>query len=356
MLKIAYFTPFALNSPTAASVRAKHIIKELQKSYDVTLLTHEESFFPTPSNKHHFLLRLIFELMHAMSLFIKILLGRYELTILSSPSYVTTLTCTFLLRCFRKKYFLDIRDIYPEVFFYLNLVRENSLLGKALKRATHQMYINSLGITCATEGLKKIIHSYHVKSVVVFNGFDENLFYQDIKRKKFTLIFHGNLSRMQNLDLLIQIAQKIPNDIEIIVAGSGSKEHLLIENEKINFLGNLPHEEVAEIVRSSHIGLSFRDDGHINETSFPVKIFEYIGSGIPVISTPKSEAGETLERMGYGYQFGNKQINEIIRKIEDLKKDYYSYKPDLIYSRKYQSKKFKDHFDKSVQFGRKKKD
>ena len=107
------------------------------------------------------------------------------------------------------------------------------------------------------------------------------------KFEKFTLIFHGNLARMQNIDLLIKIARSCPEDVDVLVAGFGPGEKKIRREKRIKFLGRLSYEKIPEIVTKSHVGLSFRNKGLVNEMSFPVKIFEYIGAGLPVISTPK---------------------------------------------------------------------
>ncbi|MCY4524532.1 MAG: hypothetical protein OXB84_07330, partial [Halobacteriovoraceae bacterium] len=112
------------------------------------------------------------------------------------------------------------------------------------------------------------------------------------------------------------------------------------KEKRIKFLKEIPHENIAEIVNKSHIGLSFRNEGLINEISFPVKIFEYIGAGLPVMATPyNTEGGNFLEKHNLGYQFRNEQVDEIIKKILELKRNYTTNQPYYDLTRQNQAKK-----------------
>ena len=67
-----------------------------------------------------------------------------------------------------------------------------------------------------------------------------------------------------------------------------------------------------------------RTDGGIGKTAFPVKVFEYIGAGLPVIVTPVSEAGGVVEGEKIGLQCDN-DINKIINGIYNIKDNYTQY-------------------------------
>ena len=82
---------------------------------------------------------------------------------------------------------------------------------------------------------------------------------------------------------------------------------------------------------------------------FPVKIFEYIGAGLPVISTPKTDAGHFLEENELGYQFENEEVDAIINRIKLLKKEYHCTKPFYDFSRENQSRKFVQFIRKSME-------
>lgn len=315
-MNISYFTPYDIMHSDASSIRARYFVSELRRrNHNVNLL---KPTLNAPSNKLGLISRLIRELLLGIEVSFRLLINKNDLVVLSSPPYITVLIAGLTLGLVRKRYILDIRDIYPEVFIHLGLINENGFIAKILKHLTKHLYRKANAIITATQGLNTIVDSYglNVPSKTILNGYDPDLFYKsEEKFQNFTLVFHGNLAKMQNIDLLLDIAERLPSEIDIVVAGDGPQAQKLKAHQRIKFLGKIPYQEVAAVVRKSHLGLSFRNNGIINETAFPVKTFEYIGAGIPIISTPPSEAGSFIEERGLGKQFQNDQVDEIVNSI-----------------------------------------
>ena len=350
-MRVTYYSAYAFKTDNASTIRASYFLKELQKKFEVKLIS---PLFPPASNSCPLWWRLVREVFSGIDLSIRLLFSSHKLVILSSPPYITILIASLSMTLLKRKFILDIRDPYPEVLFELNILSPTSILGRTLKRLTKFSFSKSLGIVVTTHGTEKIIRSYKANEniIPIFNGFDPEVFTPsplDQKFERFTLVFHGNLARMQNIDLLIQVARRCPEDIDILVAGSGPLEKKVKQEQRITFLGMLPYKYLATIVNKSHVGLSFRKDGFINTLSFPVKIFEYMGAGLPVISTPQSDIGYLLEENNLGYQFQNMELEEIIEKILYLKAHYRATQPDYKFSRPNQAKVFTQFIDSSIQ-------
>ena len=343
--KIILYSAYPLNSHNANSIRMLHFKKVLKINLNINTLY---PIFPLAKNNQPLWWRLLRESISGIELTIRLLFTNYKLIILSSPPYITILISSLFLALFKRKYILDIRDPYPEVFFELNLFSSKSLLGNIIKSLTKFIYKKSSGIATATIGIKKIIENYNIKNEIncFYNGFDKDLFFPknfEEKYNRFTLIFHGNLAKMQNIDLLVSLAQKCPKDIDVIVAGSGPQVEKIKQEKKIKFLSKLSHENIADIINKSHVGLSFRKDGLMGKISFPVKIFEYIGAGLPVISTPlHTEAGSFLEKNHLGFQFTNNELDKILEKIIHIKNNYQINKTCVNLTRQAQAKKFSE--------------
>ena len=346
-MKIAYYSAYPLNFHNASANRMRYFLKELQRKFEVDLFL---PLLPQVKNTRPLWWRLFRESFSGIELSIRLILPKHKLIILSSPPYVTILMAALSLSLLKRKFILDIRDPYPEVFFELKLFSSSSVLGKILKSLTKFTFMRSSGIVAATKGIKEIIESYDINKNVhpFFNGFDPSIFYpRNItdKFKRFTLVYHGTLARMQNVDLLIQVANSCPEDIDILVAGAGPKEEKIKQEKRINYLGSLSYKDVANVVTKSHVGLSFMNEELIGKISFPSKVFEYIGSGLPVISTPYTEAGDFLEKNKLGFQFKNNELDKIFEKINFLKCNYRTNTPDYNYSRQSQAEKFAGFVD-----------
>ena len=350
-MKLVYYSAYDFETYNASSIRTSYFLKELKQKFEVKLIF---PLFPHAKNSRPLWWRLVKEILSGIELSSRLILSNHKLVILSSPPYVTILIAALSMAVLKRKFILDIRDPYPEVLFELNIFSPTSILGKILKSLTKFSLSKSLGVVTATNGVEKIIKSYNANKNItsVLNGFDPEIFSPkppDKKFEKFTLIFHGNLARMQNINLLTQVASLCPENIDILVAGSGPLEKKVKQEKRITFLGSLSYKDVAQVVNKSHVGLSFRKDGFVNRASFPVKIFEYIGAGIPVITTPQSDVGNFLEENNLGYQFQNTELEKIIEKIIHLKDNYKTTQPYHKFSRLTQAKMFVQFVHSSIQ-------
>jgi glycosyltransferase involved in cell wall biosynthesis len=342
--KIIFYAPqLAPHENSAAGVRCKAILKalsdepQIQKSQvQIEVLTNENLYFKMPSNKLSFAMRFLKEAVIGLEVFVRLLTakvsGSNPLVLISSPPYVACLIIAFSCQLLNLRYCLDIRDPYPEVYFNQNLFRRTSLLGQLQINLAKQFYNMSECIFTVTEGCRKIISAYlspiHKPDIhVVRNGFVSEDFSQERqKSEEFTCVFHGNLGYLQNISLLKMVIKKAylkDPAIQFVVAGHGPQEHLLqsIQTANFRFLGEVKNSQIPELLLRSHLGLSFRDEGGYSDIAFPVKIFEYIGAGLPVITTPVSEAVIELKEKQMGLLFSNTQVDEIVNAIYRLAHD-----------------------------------
>ncbi|MFD1766104.1 glycosyltransferase family 4 protein [Sphingorhabdus buctiana] len=247
-----------------------------------------------------------------------------SLVIISSPAYLTALILAFAARARSLPYILEIRDIYPEVYSGAGLIREGSLVFAILSRLSNSMYSGASHIIAATDGLARHIAARvdNGKVSCVYNGFPETLLNLEIrKNKRFTLCFHGVMGYFQDVDTLVAVARAVEShQIDVLVIGYGRKEIILKDApDNLHFAGRLPFLETIKAISACHVGLCLRIDDPISQDSFPVKVWEYIGLGIPAIITPHCEAGAFVERHQCGFQIETGNIETILGKILDLR-------------------------------------
>jgi len=199
------------------------------------------------------------------------------------------------------------------------------------------------------------------------NGIDTKHFKKNdncIKNDKFLILFHGLLGKFQDIDLLLQYAKFLKDnnieDIKIKIIGDGIKkadaEKFIVDNNGINSL-----LEVSKIIKNSdlplqinraHLGISPRIQGLISKTAFPVKIYEFIGCGLPVIVSPVSEGGDFAEEHNFGFQFSGSRVNELHKYVLKLKNDkrLYAQMSDnaVLASKKFDRKKIANKLLKTI--------
>lgn len=226
---------------------------------------------------------------------------RPDLAIISSPGYIAALVQTFFAHRRGIPYVLEMRDIYPQVYAEASLLRRDSVLYGLFRRLSRRMYRGASMVLCATQGLAREVISEESTSKVkyVYNGFPAQLAdRKSEKHERFTVCFHGVLGFFQDVETLLRVAEQLaPFDVDVLAIGYGRKEGPLqaCELTNLRFLGRQPFERTIAEVERCHLGLCLRLNDKISKDAFPVKVWEYLGLGIPSIVTPPCEAGEFLQ-------------------------------------------------------------
>ena len=343
-IKIAVFADNFYPLSMAIAIRIRHLVDALidSEKFDVSIGTSTEienyrsigirkNLIPAPSNESKNFVRLFNELLLGFELFIRILFIRADLIFLTSPPFFACYICSLAARLRRIDYIIDVRDYYPEVFFSTGLIQKGSFTGKFLKYLEKKVYDHALMISAATKGIYDKIQNhgqYNNRLVLFRNGYDDKLFFPSkTKNQRFTVVFHGNLGKFQRSDLIYELAKYcLANhpDIDFKIIGWGNNDDIFKTNklENLEYLGKVEHQAIPKILSKAHLGISLRTDDLISIDSFPVKIYEYIGAGLPVIVTPISEAGTFVETNGIGFQFKPSELSLIYKKLIDLYKNH----------------------------------
>lgn len=115
---------------------------------------------------------------------------------------------------------------------------------------------------------EKIIQSFNIcedKIITIGGGYDSDIFYPKDKaslKGSIKLIYAGKLSYAKGTMSLIKVFQRVRKkyeDVELIIAGSGSGEEEQImkqvnkAEDGIHFLGEVPHEELGNLFRECDI-------------------------------------------------------------------------------------------------------
>ncbi len=78
----------------------------------------------------------------------------------------------------------------------------------------------------------------------------------------------------------------------------------------------LPHEEVLELFRAARIGFSPYLDNRTAQITLQNKVLEFMGAGLPVITSPSSANGRVIAQSGGGALFWADQTDAICDQIE----------------------------------------
>lgn len=250
------------------------------------------------------------------------------------------------------KILLDIHDVMSEVYAGKNVTGHNILLNKALifqerlsaKFADYVIVVDEYRRDAVSK------HGILLDKIIIISNFpDSNLFKPlsgKIKKKRdFTLVFHGTVSRIYGLDTVIKgigrAYNRIPNlKFKLIGEGDYEKE-VLILIRKLNLESvidfknyMIPHERIPQEIGDADVGIvSCPRITAIYQNKF----MEYISMGIP----PLVEYNEEVYKFykDYNLEFYEKNNPESL-----ARKLYYLYKD---------KERYNELKDTSVRLGRK---
>lgn len=106
-----------------------------------------------------------------------------------------------------------------------------------------------------------------------------------LKIKNPRIGYFGNIERRLDYELLLSVIQK-KRQWSFVFVGPHEQEFIparLFEQKNVFFMGPKPYESMPSYLKGFDIALiPFKPDS-VSRTIFPLKIFEYLGAGVPVL-------------------------------------------------------------------------
>ncbi len=261
------------------------------------------------------LARVLSEVNFAMRLFARLILTRRRpvAIVCKEPPILVGLVTLLLSWKHSCIHVSDIVDLWPELFSRVLPKRHSAILAplflllKSLRRF----------LLYRTDGVVSLA-SVHFD--LVPTGKPTALIYDgipslqnrpasagpDLRRETLSLIYIGTLGNNYDLQTVLMVAKRLNSegrDCRFIFAGSGPLEQLVVEGcrelpETIQFLGRVHFADLPAVLERADIGLMPYLSGSTVE--MPAKFFDYISSGLPMITSIKGEVGTILKREGCG--------------------------------------------------------
>ncbi len=235
----------------------------------------------------------------------------------SSPPYTSSVIARSLRKRTGKPWVMGLRDPWTGFIstpnrWFLPAAFDRHLERSSVKRAN--------AVEIAWEGIgKDILGKYpeidNSKIVYIPNGFDSED-YPDIppeKSRKFTVTYTGSMYGRRNprtllnsVKLLLAEGKISAENFRVVFAGRFGAEvrEMFAEPELarcIEVKGYLEHEESIKLLLRSDLLVLIVDESELSGEIVPGKVFEYIGSGKPVIAyAPEGAAARVIRSTGAG--------------------------------------------------------
>lgn len=281
-----------------------------------------------------------------------------DVIIASSPHPLTCITGIIVAKRYKIPCLVEIRDLWPETIFAYGSLNKDGFLSKILYLGEKWIYKKADGLIFTMEGGRDYIvdkkwnnenggpvnlkRVFNINNGVDIKRFDYNSKQYEfddsdlLESNTFKVIYAGSIRKINNIKLIIEAAQYIQsksnNNIKFIIYGDGTEKIELEEYCKKNKIDNVVFKGKVDKKYIPYI-LTRADLNILNYTYNDIwkyggsqnKVFEYMASGKPILSTIKmgydiilkNKAGISLSNQTY------KDIGEAVIDISNLEKNDY---------------------------------
>lgn len=299
-----------------------------------------------------------------------------DLIIATSPQLLVGISGAVISFINRKPFLLDVRDLWPDIVLDMNVMKKSNPIYKVLKILENFMYRTSDFVVYNSPGFEEYLNSKKniKKKELITNGLDNyildsfrNKKPKIISKRKYKILYAGNIGIAQNLKILIKLAEKLESKVEITLIGHGSQEKEIKKEIKEKKLENIkikkavPREQLFEEYEGADILFLHLKNIEMFKKTIPSKIFEYLATRKPIIYGLEGVGKRILmEEFNVKYCFKQDDLeslsNVFVKLVNDIENNKYI-TPDLKkleknYSRTNLSKNYakiiNDNFNKGI--------
>lgn len=166
-------------------------------------------------------------------------------------------------------------------------------------------------ILVISEAMAEKLLSEGFVSVVVLDPVDPKDFPIKNTRRSNSVMFHGQITRNKNVDILLEAAKRLP-EVPFDIVGDGPDLNRLKVKapENVTFHGWIPFHEVYSYIATCGVGVALRSNNPGNEYVLTSPFLQYGVMGKPCLVTRRKVFGD------YPWQFSG--VDELVEKIKIL--------------------------------------
>jgi len=227
-------------------------------------------------------------------------------------------------------YLFNLADLWPQTAVELGVLTNKTIirLAQFLERL---FYSQAAKILAITGGLQEtLINRGYPESKVplLTNGVDHDVFRDDtapdpeLTRYRpdggMLVIYAGTHGLIYSLETLLYAAQRLRDDkIHFLFIGDGAdKERLTtlaadLHLTNVTFLPAQPQSKMPAVFRAADAAVISLKDLPISKAIMPVKCFEIMACGVPIILAARGEMAGHIERSGAGVVIAPENPDEL---------------------------------------------
>ncbi|MEW7279385.1 glycosyltransferase family 4 protein [Aquimarina sp. 2201CG1-2-11] len=271
-----------------------------------------------------------------MSSFIIGLFIKTDIIIATSPQFFTAISGRWLSFWKRKKWIMEVRDLWPESIKAVGAMDTNPVI-RFFEFLEKKMYKSASKIVVVTDSFKEILVKNHSisrnKIEVIKNGANTALFSPidknaDLLKKlnlenKIVIGYIGTHGMAHALDFVIKSAKKIQNkQVHFLFLGDGAKKEELLQLkdslnlDNVSMLPSVNKQEVVKYISILDIALVNLKKSDTFKHVIPSKIFELCAMHKPILLGVEGESKKLIEEYGIGETFEPENEKDFLEKVD----------------------------------------
>lgn len=229
-------------------------------------------------------------------------------------------------------------DLWPESLISAAGI-SHPLIIKPQNKMVSKVYRNCDKILISSKGFEKsicekgdfndkiIYFPNWAETVISSHDFDIFQIKPFDNPQNFVLLFAGNLGEAQNLDAIIESAERLKNNklIKFVFVGDGRrKEHLetLVKEkqlwETVFFLGRYPLQTMPIFMeRASVLLFSLKDELCFNLT-VPAKVQFYMSQGKPILAMINGDGADLVNEANCGIAVSANNVEDFVEAVQKM--------------------------------------
>jgi colanic acid biosynthesis glycosyl transferase WcaI len=244
-------------------------------------------------------------------------LPRPDVLLVSSPPLPVAGVGPLLARRFHCPWLLEIRDIWPESAASVGWLRSEGSAYRLLARFAHSVTRRAPVVIVPTPGLVPLVRAHGAREICVLPGIVRAR-KPDAERRQRTrarlgvtedqcvFLYLGAIGVANGVELLVDAVGSLPDDVpvRIVAAGDGSARRSFAEAvssrglDRITLLPPVDQDGVGDLLAAADVGLHLLRPDPVFGSALPTKALEYLGAGLPFVTTVPGLPSEVAEASG----------------------------------------------------------
>lgn len=251
--------------------------------------------------------------------------------ITTSPPFLVNFVGLYCKVILRRKWVMEVRDLWPDSLIAVGAVKESNILYRILKKLELSFYKVSNRIVLVTNRTKDILVKQGIdknKIYIITNGIPNWILQGEQRTRSASDILNvsyiGNIGLSQNLDILLDVAEKLKSNekIHFNIIGEGLAKNALVTRaqkqsvKNITFIdGTTDKNKLIQYYQQADIGIVSLNSASLFENVIPSKIFEYAACETDILFLGSGEAAELIEQysLGISIEPNAEKVAEVIK-------------------------------------------